>query len=43
MISGAPISSIPISTAGAADYSGAELFIFSLKVNKVVLLTLKLT
>jgi hypothetical protein len=42
MISGAPISSTPISTSVLLDNSGGELFIFTLQINKVVLFTLKL-
>ena len=43
MLSGAPISSIPISAGGSSDLSGAELFTFTLVVNQVVNFTLKLT
>ena len=43
MFSSGPISSLPISTSGAADLSGAELFTFTLVINQVISFTLKLT
>ena len=43
MLSSGPISSLPLSTSGSADLSGAELFTFTLVINQVVNFTLKLT
>jgi hypothetical protein len=42
MLSGGPISSVPISTSITLDYSGVELFIFNLNLSQSIQFVLKL-